>query len=193
MGTFSFYPGKNLGAYGDGGAITTNNHELEYRCRLIANHGRVEKYNHIIEGRNSRLDSLQARILGVKLKHLDKWLEARRFLAKQYCSLLDDREEITLPKCAANSIHSFHLFVVQVKERDLLKSYLNSNGIETGIHYPISLPMLQAYKYLNQAENTKIANTISSQIISLPIGETLSTDQIKYVCEKINKFLNIKN
>ena len=87
----------------------------------------------------------------------------------------------------------FHLFVIQVKERDLLKSFLNSNGIETGIHYPISLSMLKAYKYLNQEENTKIANNISSQIISLPIGETLNVDQVKYVCGKINEFLNSKN
>ncbi|MEC7881037.1 MAG: DegT/DnrJ/EryC1/StrS family aminotransferase [Chloroflexota bacterium] len=193
LGTFSFYPGKNLGAYGDGGAITTNNNKLEYRCRLIANHGRVEKYNHIIEGRNSRLDALQARILGVKLKHLDKWLKAKRLLAKKYCSLLANRKEITLPKFTDNCLHSFHLFVIQVKDRDSLKSFLHSHGIETGIHYPISLPMLQAYKYLNQAENTKNANNISSQIISLPIGETLTNDQIKYVCEKIHQFLNSKN
>ncbi len=190
LGTFSFYPGKNLGAYGDGGAITTNNHELEYRCRLIANHGRVEKYNHIIEGRNSRLDALQARILGVKLKYLDNWIKAKRLLAEQYCSLLENRKQIILPKLSNNKLHSFHLFVIQVKERDSLKSFLLSNGIETGIHYPISLPMLQAYKYLNQAENTKVANNISSQIISLPIGETLTIDQIKYVCDKIHQFLN---
>ena len=159
---------------------------------MIANHGRIEKYNHIIEGRNSRLDSIQARILSVKLKYLDKWLNAKRIIAAEYKSLLKDRSDLKIPYCKTNCVHSFHLFVIQTDKRDQLKDFLNLNGIQTGIHYPISLPNLKAYSYLNQSSKTPIANNISSKVLSLPIGENLALNQIKYISEKIHNFLDKK-
>ena len=154
MACFSFYPGKNLGAYGDAGAIVTNDDKLALNARMFANHGRVEKYNHEIEGINSRLDSLQAAVLGVKLRHLPKWTERRRENAYWYNEFLKDTELAT-PIEISNVEAVYHLYVVRVKEglRQNLQNHLNSSGISTGIHYPIALPYLNAYAYLNHKED----------------------------------------
>lgn len=188
IGTFSFYPGKNLGAYGDGGAIVTNDDDLAKQCRMIANHGRIDKYNHEFEGRNSRLDGLQAAILNVKLKYLDAWVERRNEIARQYISGLTDIKAITLPTIRSEVRHAFHLFVVLTEQRDALARHLSQASIQTGIHYPIALPKLAAYAYLNQAGESMVANQQDSQLLSLPMGEHLSADSVSIIIHAVKDF-----
>lgn len=186
--TFSFYPGKNLGAYGDGGAILTQDSRLEERARMIANHGRKAKYDHLFEGRNSRLDSLQAAILSVKLKHLPLWTERRINIANQYLKGLSDIKEIKLPKRQEWAFQVYHLFVIETSRRDDLKSYLAQNNIQTGIHYPKSLPLLEAYSEHKQETDQLTCLNKGAHLLSLPIGEHLTDDEVKYVIEKIKAF-----
>jgi dTDP-4-amino-4,6-dideoxygalactose transaminase len=190
MGCFSFYPGKNLGAYGDGGAIVTNDVELANSARMIANHGRIDKYDHACEGVNSRLDGLQAAILDVKLKHLPAWTKRRREIAYQYNELLRDAGLAT--PVELDGVESvYHLYVVRINTdlRSKLQSYLTAKGIHTGIHYPIALPNLKAYAYLNHRENEfPEATKASKEILSLPIFPELEEAQIKYIVECIKEF-----
>jgi len=188
VGTFSFYPGKNLGAYGDAGAIVTNNDELAKKCKMIANHGRIEKYNHEFEGRNSRLDGLQAAVLSVKLKHLDKWTEDRIKVADYYLEHLKDVNGIVLPKREDWAKHVYHLFVVRTKKRDELRQFLQENGIQTGIHYPIALPNLKAYEYTGQASEDFFANRSDTELLSLPIYEQIEYKETKKIISTIIKF-----
>jgi dTDP-4-amino-4,6-dideoxygalactose transaminase len=188
IATFSFYPGKNLGAYGDGGAITTNNLELSAQCRKIANHGRTVKYDHDFEGRNSRLDGLQAAILNVKLKYLDGWIDKRIQVANRYLLELDEVADIDLPIKQDWAKQAYHLFVIRTNRRDELKSYLTEKDIQTGIHYPISLPKLKAYQYTKQANNQIFANSSDTSLLSLPIGEHLTDKDIAYVINAVKSF-----
>ncbi|WP_109302001.1 DegT/DnrJ/EryC1/StrS aminotransferase family protein [Aquimarina sp. AU474] len=188
IGTFSFYPGKNLGAYGDGGAIVTNDEELAIKCRMIANHGRIEKYNHVFEGRNSRLDNLQAAILNVKLGHLEDWTNQRIKIADFYLENLKDVSEIVLPKRSEWARQVYHLFVIRTDRREELKAYLGEQNIQTGIHYPIALPKLKAYDYVGQAKTSFNANNTDTLLLSLPIGEHLTLDDAKIVVEAIKNF-----
>lgn len=188
IGTFSFYPGKNLGAYGDGGAIVTNERNLAKKCKMIANHGRIEKYNHEFEGRNSRLDALQAGILSVKLKYLDKWTARRIEIANYYLENLNNLENIILPKREAYVKQVYHLFVIRSKKRDELQKYLKDNNIQSGIHYPISLPKLEAYNYLKQANEKFFANTSDKELLSLPIGDHLALKDIEHIVNTIKRF-----
>jgi len=192
VSTFSFYPGKNLGAYGDGGAILTQNSELATRCRMIANHGRLEKYNHLFEGRNSRLDGLQAAILSAKLPHLPLWTERRRSIADQYNAGLANIPFITLPLASGSVKAVYHLYVLRTPHRDALATFLNENNIQTGVHYPISLLKLPAYLHHNLSSAAFFANTADTQILSLPIGEHLNDDDIHYVIDKIQDFFKNK-
>lgn len=187
-GVFSFYPGKNLGAYGDGGAIITNNDQIAKKTRMIANHGRIEKYNHEFEGRNSRLDGIQAGILSVKLKYIDKWTEARINLAKYYLDNLKDIDDIILPKKEDWAKQVYHLFVIRNKKRDKLMMHLKENGIQTGIHYPLALPKLKAYNYLNQGNENFFANKSDFNLLSLPIGEHIKKNQIEFIVKIIKNF-----
>lgn len=189
IGTFSFYPGKNLGAYGDAGAIVTNDAELARRCRMIANHGRIEKFDHLIEGRNSRLDGLQAAILSVKLQHLDNWIDRRNVIAGLYLNGLGDLPGVSLPVIREEVRHAFHLFVIRLSERDSLQRFLKNEGIGTGIHYPTALPKLAAYAYLNQASEPMHANTLDHELLSLPIGEHLSDEQVETVILAVRRFM----
>jgi len=188
IGTFSFYPGKNLGAYGDGGAIITNDENLAKKCKMIANHGRIEKYNHEFEGRNSRLDGLQAAILSVKLKHLNNWTDARIKVADYYLDNLKDIDGIVLPKREDWAKQVYHLFVIRTKKRDELQAYLKENGIFSGVHYPISLPKLEAYKYTNQVDEDFFANSSDSELLSLPIGDHLSKNDLNKIITMIKEF-----
>lgn len=191
MACFSFYPGKNLGAYGDAGAIVTNDDELALKARMFANHGRIGKYDHEIEGVNSRLDGLQAAILGVKLKHLPDWTASRRRNAYLYNEYLKDADLIT-PAEIDNVKAVYHLYVVRVKKelRQGLQEYLKSKGISTGIHYPIALPNLKAYSYLNH-NGTEFpeATKASQEIMSLPMYPELTETQILYIAEEIKRSL----
>ena len=187
MACFSFYPGKNLGAYGDGGAIVTNHDEWALKARMFANHGRIGKYDHEIEGVNSRLDGLQAAILLAKLKHLPGWTESRRKNAYLYNKYLKGSGLIT-PVEIDDVTAVYHLYVVRVKKesRQKLQDHLQSRGISTGIHYPIALPNLLAYTYLGHSEKDfPEATKASQEIVSLPMFPELSETQIKYVTESI--------
>jgi dTDP-4-amino-4,6-dideoxygalactose transaminase len=190
IGCFSFYPGKNLGAYGDGGAITTNNQRLAKKCRMIANHGRIEKYDHEFEGRNSRLDGIQAAILNVKLKYLDEWTEKRIKIADYYLKNLEGISEITLPKKERWAKQVYHLFVIRVKNRDALMQYLKENGVCCGIHYPMLLPKLMAYNYMEQVHGRPLADGNNEQLLSLPIGEHLSEEDMESVVIRVSDFFS---
>lgn len=190
IGVFSFYPGKNLGAYGDAGAIVTNDAALAKRCRMIANHGRIDKYNHEFEGRNSRLDGLQAAILRVKLRHLDGWLARRNNIAQRYINGLTGLPQVRLPAMRADVRHSFHLFVVRSAARDALREHLGRIGVETGIHYPIALPKLPAYAHLGQANAPLRANLQDRELLSLPLGEHLTDAEVDRVVQAVWGFFN---
>lgn len=188
IGCFSFYPGKNLGAYGDGGAITTNDESLAIKSRMIANHGRIAKYDHEFEGRNSRLDGLQAAILNVKLQYLPEWTKARIAIADYYLEHLQGVDGLVLPKRQPKATQVYHLFVVRTKQRDELKTYLSEQGVQTGIHYPKALPKLKAYEYLDCAYDFKVASYTDVELLSLPIGEHLSLEDAATVVKHVKAF-----
>lgn len=183
--SFSFYPGKNLGAYGDAGAIITDSEELAKVCKMIANHGQVKKHNHLIEGRNSRLDGIQAAVLNVKLPFLDQWNNARKRNAEAYRSLLNGI--VITPYVPINMEHVFHLFVIQVGDRENKINELKKKGIETAVHYPTPLPFLPAYKHYNaKPEDFPVAYGNMSRILSLPMFAELKTEEIEYITEVFN-------
>ncbi len=187
-GCFSFYPGKNLGAYGDAGAVVTNDDEVAKRARMMSNHGRMSKYDHEFEGMNSRLDGIQAAILKVKLGHLDEWTDARREKADLYHEMLKG-QAVTLPFRPEHSTHVYHLFVVRSRNRDGLREHLRRNGISTGIHYPIALPMLQAYRYLgHDATHFPVSSEAANTVLSLPMFPELTVEQIERVAKAIGGF-----
>jgi dTDP-4-amino-4,6-dideoxygalactose transaminase len=192
MACFSFYPGKNLGAYGDAGAVVTDDQELAIKVRMLANHGRVEKYDHKMEGVNSRLDGLQAAVLSVKLKHLPAWNEQRRMNAYLYNQNLEKTEVIT-PIEIDDVKAVYHLYVVRVDKstRSVLQENLKSIGISTGVHYPIALPHLKAYAYLKHGVDAfPEATKASAEIVSLPMYPELTEQQIQYIAKHIGRFLN---
>lgn len=187
--SFSFYPGKNLGAYGDAGCMMTNDAHLADKLRMYANHGALKKHEHQIEGINSRLDGLQAAILSAKLPYILQWTAARRNHAATYDALLGAIPEVTVPAVRPDSEHSYHLYVVRVPRREALMSYLKERGIDTVIHYPTPLPLLPCYAYLGKtAADFPVASSIQSEILSLPIYPEMTTEMIHYVCEAIASF-----
>lgn len=186
---FSFFPGKNLGAYGDGGMVVTNDEKIHEKVLRLRNHGRTKKYLHEFEGVNSRLDNLQAAILLVKLKKLDRWNENRRRNAKKYDDLLSKVKGVTIPKIKDGNSSVYHLYVIQVDERDKLKDFLSEKGIASGIHYPVPLHLQPAYSYLGLKEGAfPDAERISKRILSLPMFPELSDDQIERVVKAIEEF-----
>jgi dTDP-4-amino-4,6-dideoxygalactose transaminase len=188
-GSFSFYPGKNLGAYGDAGCIITNDDTLAEKCRMYANHGALVKHHHKMEGINSRLDGLQASILSTKLPYIQQWTAQRIALAENYNSLLKDISWLVTPSIRPDSKHSFHLYVVRTSNRDGLMTYLKERGIECAIHYPTILPLLPAYKYLGKtAADFPIAYEYQQQILSLPLYPELTNDQQVYIARAISDF-----
>ena len=193
--SFSFYPGKNLGAYGEGGAVTTNNDEVATKVKMLRDHGAVQKYNHEMLGHNYRMEGIQGAVLGVKLKHLDKWTDGRRRAANKYKELLKDVNAIILPKEMSYAKHVYHLFVIQVNEggskrRDELAKYLNDNGISTGLHYPIPLHMQPCFKDLGYKKGQfPVTEKLAETGLSLPMYPELNDEQIFYVSESIRKFL----
>lgn len=187
--TFSFYPGKNLGAYGDGGAIITNDDSLADRIRMFANHGALVKHQHMIEGINSRLDSIQAAVLYVKLPHINKWNDSRYQHAMLYNDLLKDLPQIKTPKARDGSKHTFHLYVICAEKRTELMAYLAENGVGTQIHYPTPLPLLPAYAHLGYSkEDFPVAVSYMDKIVSLPMFPELTEEEIRYVSACIHKF-----
>lgn len=185
--SFSFYPGKNLGAYGDAGCMATNDPAIAEKVRMISQHGQQGKHHHIMEGRNSRLDGLQAAILLAKLPHLEKWTEARIAHTKKYDALLRDAA-VVLPSRRRDARHVFHLYVIQTTDRARLQKRLTDAGIETAIHYPTALPFLPCYRHRNfKPDDFPIAHSYQSTILSLPLFPELQHSAIEYVCEAIKK------
>ncbi|HVF46573.1 MAG TPA: DegT/DnrJ/EryC1/StrS family aminotransferase [Pyrinomonadaceae bacterium] len=183
--TFSFYPSKNLGAFGDAGAIVTNDSEAAARARLIANHGQISKNRHTIVGRNSRMDGIQASVLSVKLPHLDTWLEARKEHARLYDRLLADAG-IGLPAAPDHVRHTYHLYVVRVEKRDAAQAELANAGIETGIHYPTAVPFMEAYARPGAAPGDfPVSHAQMGQLLSLPMYAELTDGMIDHVCEHL--------
>ncbi len=189
--TFSFYPGKNLGAYGDAGCIITNNDKLAEKCRMYANHGALKKHHHQIEGINSRLDGLQAAILNAKLPYIHEWNAKRLENALYYNELLKNIAEIEIPKIRSNGKHIFHVYCIRTGKRDELQKFLNEKGIQTAIHYPTSIPLQPAYKHLNYSEETiSTSAKYQNEILSLPMYPELKKEEIEYVVSVIKTFFS---
>ena len=187
--TFSFYPGKNLGAMGDAGAIVTNNEDLARNMAMFARHGGLNKGDHQIEGVNSRLDGLQAAVLSAKLPHLAYWTAHRQKVAAEYSRLLDGIEGLVLPSVADGREHVWHLYVIRHPERDALAKHLAERGIQTVINYPVALPFLPAYqRFGHQKEDFPVAYNHQSRILSIPIFPEITTEQIHRVAEAIRLF-----
>lgn len=185
--SFSFYPGKNLGAYGDAGAMATNDDRIAAVCRMIANHGQQGKHNHIMEGRNSRMDGLQAAVLSAKLSHLQDWTKQRQQYAQQFTSLLQHPSIVT-PSVRAACEHVFHLYVVQVPDRSQLAKRLKEHGIETAVHYPVALPFLTCYRKFQYLETDfPVAAVFQHRILSIPMFAELSQDDLAYVAQMIKQ------
>ncbi len=200
--SFSFYPGKNLGAYGEAGAVVTNDDKIAEKVRMIRDHGTLQKYQHKIFGHNYRMEGIQGAVLNVKLNHLQHWTEARRNIAEKYKKLLSDVSEIKVPLEMPYSMHVYHLFVVQVNDaisnnnsnlRDKLANYLKEKGISTGLHYPIPLHLQECFGYLGKIRGDfPIAENLADSCLSLPMYPELTDEQIKYVTDNIkNYFLEI--
>ena len=187
IGTTSFYPSKNLGCYGDGGAIFTNDDSLAEKIRMIVNHGEKIKYHHEVVGCNSRLDSIQAEILNIKLKHLDVYNSNRKTMANNYNLAFSEIEELQVPKVIAKSDHVFHQYTLRVlnAKRDELKSYLNEFCIPSMIYYPIPIHKQKPYKNNQVLENTEI---LSKEVISLPIHTELENSNQDYIIDMVKKF-----
>ncbi len=189
-GTFSFYPGKNLGAFGDAGAVVTNDTDLANKIRKLANHGRISKYDHDIEGFNSRLDTLQAAVLRVKLRHLPAWTLARQQKAQKYHRMLADVQQVLRPEMPPQEQHVFHLFVVGVDQREQVIEGLKNKNIHAGVHYPIALPFLKAYSYLNhQPQDFPVSYRLQSRALSLPLYPEMTDEQQTYVVESLKQVL----
>jgi dTDP-4-amino-4,6-dideoxygalactose transaminase len=188
-GCFSFYCGKNLGAYGEGGAVISNDENLYKKMMMIRDHGSSQKYHHEIIGHNYRMAGLQGAILNVKLKFLDKWTDIRRRNADLYRKYLADCKEIILPEEMPDTKHVYHLFVIRTSKRDELMQYLKENQIFSGLHYPIPCHLQNAYKSLSYKKGDfPLAEKYADEIVSLPMSEQLKEDEVKYVSEKIKEF-----
>ena len=183
---FSFYPGKNLGALGDGGAVTTNDEELAHTVKALGNYGSHKKYENLYKGVNSRLDEIQAAMLRVKLRHLDKEIEKRREIADSYLQNIKN-ENIILPKVRAKDNSVWHLFVIRTNKRDMLQKYLLENRIQTLIHYPLAPHKQEAYKEWN-AESFPISEQIHDEVLSLPISGVQSLGDTMKIIEILNNF-----
>lgn len=183
---FSFYPGKNLGCLGDGGCVTTNDDDLAYKIRAIANYGSDYKYHHIFKGTNSRLDEIQAAILDVKLKYLDEDNQRRREISKFYRANIKN-EKIILPEVSDEESHVWHLFVVRTDDRKKLEKHLNDNGIQTNIHYPTPPHKQECYKEWGKML-FPVTEKIHNEVLSLPISPVMTNDEISKVVEVLNVF-----
>jgi dTDP-4-amino-4,6-dideoxygalactose transaminase len=201
--SFSFYPGKNLGAYGEGGAIITNDEQLAKKAKMLRDHGSLEKYQHQVFGHNYRMEGLQGAVLGVKLKHLANWTEKRREVARKYNEFLKGVEFIDLPAEKPNVKHVYHLYVVQILKgggektksvRDKLALNLKEKGIATGLHYPIPLHLQECFRHLDyKFGDFPISETLSDACLSLPIYPEITDDQIEFVSTNILKFFKNNN
>jgi dTDP-4-amino-4,6-dideoxygalactose transaminase len=196
IAAFSFYPGKNLGGFGDGGAITTSDPELAEKITLLRNYGQKEKYVHAIKGFNSRLDTIQAAVLRVKLKYLNEWNQKRNEIAREYSKRLS-KINLTVPYIDPNTTSVFHLYVIQAgneSEKRSLFDFLNRNGVSALIHYPIPVHLQKAYKDMGYMKGSfPQTESYAKKIISLPMFPELTKKEINYVLETIESFYSAKN
>lgn len=190
---FSFYPGKNLGALGDGGAITTNDDELASKVRALSNYGSFQKYNHVYKGCNSRLDEIQAAVLSEKLKCLENWNDERRRIAKRFSTEINN-SCIVLPNIDLENMseHVFHIYPILVKDRADFIQYLEESGIGHNVHYPIPIPMQKAYsEYIAEMENISVTKRICAEEVSIPLYPGMLEEEIEYIIDKINEYKNL--
>lgn len=192
IGAFSFFPSKNLGAYGDGGIVVTGDKDIADKIMMLRVHGSKQKYIHQMVGYNSRLDEIQAAILRVKLKKIDEWNELRRKNASIYNNLLN-KLPVQLPKEAGKS-HIYHVYTIRIKNRDEFIKFLSGNGISSAIHYPVPIPAQEAYRYLNYSESD-LPNSYkaASEVVSLPMFPELKRDEIEKVCEAVKVFTPLES
>jgi dTDP-4-amino-4,6-dideoxygalactose transaminase len=191
-GCFSFYPGKNLGAYGEGGAVVTNNPELAEKIRRLRDHGQEKKYYHQMIGWNARMEGLQGAILSVKLKHLPQWNEARRGHARLYDQLLRNGSAVILPEEMAAAKHVYHVYAIRVPNRDRLMNNLATQDIHCGIHYPLPIHLQAAYHFLNLKVGAyPVAEKCAAEFLSLPMYPELTAAQIQFAADAIQKSLSI--
>jgi len=192
IAAFSFYPGKNLGAYGDGGAVVTDSDELAEKVRLLSNYGSTKKYHHDVLGGNHRLDNIQAAVLNAKLPHLDDWNHQRRKIANKYNTLLRDVVDIPQHR-PGNNQHVYHLYVVETNDRDDLLKHLNDNGIGTGLHYPQPLHLTPAFKHLGYKKGDfPVAEKSAKRLLSLPMFPGMTNDELVEVCDRIGEYYGRK-
>lgn len=189
-GAFSFYPGKNLGAYGEAGAVTTNSDEVAEFVRMYRDHGSKEKYVHDFEGHNMRMEGFQGAVLNIKLRYLKEWTEARRKNARYYNQLLKDIPGVQTPEEMPYARHVYHLYVIRVSDREGLQKYLSENGIGCGFHYKYPLHLQKAYSHLGYKKGDfPVTEKAMEEIVSLPMYPELSRKQMEYVAEKIKEFV----
>jgi dTDP-4-amino-4,6-dideoxygalactose transaminase len=187
MACFSFYPGKNLGAYGEGGAVTTNNPENARTIRMLRDWGQDRKYHHVLRGYNYRMEGFQGAILEVKLRHLDRWTDARRSVVQQYNELLADCD-IETPRAMPWAGHVYHVYTVRCDDRDCLQAALTAEGIQTGIHYPIPVHLQPAYADLDYGSGAlPYSEAAAKQVLSLPLYPELSQQAVAHVAEVVKK------
>jgi|TARA_B100000945_G_scaffold52925_1_gene38330 dTDP-4-amino-4,6-dideoxygalactose transaminase len=189
ISTISFYPGKNLGAFGDAGAVLTNNDDIAKKIRMLANHGQEVKHTHLYEGVNSRMDGIQGNVLNLKLNYIKKWTKKRQEVASIYNKELSDLSSIKLPHTSPHCSHVFHLYVILAQDRDELMNFLKKNSIGTALHYPNILPMLDCYKYLEHSVGDfPNGYDCSKKILSLPMFPELKQSEVVFVSQKIKEF-----
>jgi dTDP-4-amino-4,6-dideoxygalactose transaminase len=187
-GCFSFYPGKNLGAYGEAGAVVTNNVGLADKMRMLRDHGSSKKYYHQVVGWNARMDGIQGAVLSVKLKYLPKWNEARRNNAQQYNAQLGDSDNVLIPREMDYAKHVYHVYALRVKNRDGLISKLGEKGIGTNVHYPVPVHLQNAYEFLGLKQGSfPVAERVASEFISLPMFAELTEEQIQYTTDALKQ------
>lgn len=188
-GCFSFYPGKNLGAYGEGGGIVTNDDALAAKIRMFRDHGQAKKYYHDIIGWNARLDGIQGAVLNVKLKYLNDWNEARRRHATDYTAGLSSIKGVVVPQEAEYAKHIYHIYALRVQDRDKFMAYLGEKGIACGIHYPIPLHLQNAYAFMQKGPGSfPVAEKCAAEYVSLPMFAELTDEQVAYVIEQIKEY-----
>ena len=187
---FSFYPGKNLGAYGEAGAVCTNDGDLANKLVLLRQHGELKRYYHDVIGDNCRMEAIQGAVLGVKIKYLDEWTEKRRKNAQVYNKFLE-KLDIVLPYEAGYARHVYHIYAIRAKKRNELRDFLGNKGIATGIHYPIPVHLQKAYSFMGLKKGSFPASEkIAQEILSLPMYPELTEEQMKYIADNIQESLN---
>lgn len=190
-GSFSFYPGKNLGAYGDAGCLITNSDDLATDCHRYSNHGALVKHIHDVEGINSRMDGIQAAVLSVKVKYLQAWTDARIKAANLYRKLLSGIEEVHLPPVRPESTHTYHVFGILIEQRDELQQFLRDKEVFTQIHYPTAIPYMPAYRRFGATKaDYPEAYKVQKTELSLPIYPEITEEQIEYTCDMIRSFFS---